>query len=1387
MAYQHKRSNVLDKVPLPGDLKIGEVAVNTANGVMYAGVGVNPPAQLGLKLKGDDTKEGNLTLKGNLIIDTGYKILTTGASDLEISSSAKIKVNEIISYNTQEYVKIAGVRATKDIIVDQTKKLLTDTIDDNGSGSVEFVTPVVISSGGLTVTTGGSTILGKIIEAQTHIKADLIIPRTGSTQTVFGDNVSLAAGKNLTLSPTGTLKLNILDANSGNLITTNANMLMNGTITTAATYDITAGRNLVANNLVKTNSISALTGTDTTVNNTLRITGDEHVSLKLFVTKILPYSGGSTVNIGESGNPFDFKVWGNTVLAGNLTVQGATTTLSTGDLIVQGNITSNAGDITVGSGTHTLRTNHVSARAGDAINDSSTPVVFDSPLTSNWKIATVSGKDIQAGNDLIAINSVKTNLIVPRSGGTVALTATNFSVTGLTGLNGNVAINNSNLTITGQINANLGSVIIKTAVNPDPNTYYLKTDNMIPYTTTGANRILLTGNFQTSGNTTVGGALTVSGIISSTSEMLIDRLKFTGSGVDESSIRINRNLKLWNGVTAPSYATAISTNYGTGGQGVTNSGSNILVGDLASHTTWLGSGSAPAFGTPSAGSVISPKVYSDIVYSKALKTNLVGAPVLIDDNLNVRGRLYIGAKYGTDPIAGQSLNGAAGATAVLDLVTSKGNTFIMRGGSAADTENTTRIIHYTGYEDNSNPNQYQSGNRTILNYRDGVAGIITGETDVEGSAGRLQLGDSGVGYVYFPSDNIIMGSNPGGRSQIMLGRASNSTIAEESYYGRLSSKGGSIAIRGGLFNDVNDSDALKTTSTIAPVSIAANASTTPGTANVALKVGQDNITKGTPINPSSHWENEITMYQSRTDASKPIRMSVTPAKSTVANNQLITKDYLEIVPNLTGDSINYLVSSNSIRVYPDPSTVSFSGISSNELITKNYLTLSKISYSESGSGTLTIGPAAGTLLVSSPNIILSNSADRMNVLVGKAGVGLAVDDYYNRITSKGAQLSLRSGNYNDPSDDSSKTTFNGSAVHILANGSTVWENGFGSIRAGGIRSTTYTPAVISDLPDPVADYSNDKDQEIKSWSNELNVGTSQTTFSKPVRLTLPQSVAVNAVTGNEFITRNYLDIVPDTTDSWLNSTKRIRYTSAQSYPTLDPKELITAGYLNSAGILSSGDTGFSSYDVDEVLSGKRIRYNFDQTSTVSLREVISKKYLSLGLDVEANAGFTAAAKPIRMNSIPVPGNVAGNELISKSFLDSYVNSLFASTSDKLFYGVLNSSSSYTFRGGWIRLGDLQIVWGKSDDYQPEWLTYSVIELYFGPTGGLQPAYNPPAFAVPPAIIAIGTSDTGGTQDQMVLQTSNDSGTYFAVKGEREGGSGDTLMTGMTFIAIGKGA
>jgi hypothetical protein len=105
----HKKSSVIEKVPLTTDLEVGEIAINLADKKLYTKDTGSNIISLG------NTEEQKLPIRADVILAKGDVLYATGT----VGASGKITVNKFIANNTLEELYVIGV-AEKDFAVGDT-------------------------------------------------------------------------------------------------------------------------------------------------------------------------------------------------------------------------------------------------------------------------------------------------------------------------------------------------------------------------------------------------------------------------------------------------------------------------------------------------------------------------------------------------------------------------------------------------------------------------------------------------------------------------------------------------------------------------------------------------------------------------------------------------------------------------------------------------------------------------------------------------------------------------------------------------------------------------------------------------------------------------------------------------------------------------------------------------------------------------------------------------------------------------------------------------------------------------------------------------------------------------------------------------------------------
>jgi len=110
----HKKSSVIEKVPLTTDLEVGEIAINLADKKLFTKDASDNIISLG------NTEESKLPIKADVALSKGDVLYATGT----VGASGKISVNKFIANNTIEELYLVGV-AEKDFALGDTGFAIT--------------------------------------------------------------------------------------------------------------------------------------------------------------------------------------------------------------------------------------------------------------------------------------------------------------------------------------------------------------------------------------------------------------------------------------------------------------------------------------------------------------------------------------------------------------------------------------------------------------------------------------------------------------------------------------------------------------------------------------------------------------------------------------------------------------------------------------------------------------------------------------------------------------------------------------------------------------------------------------------------------------------------------------------------------------------------------------------------------------------------------------------------------------------------------------------------------------------------------------------------------------------------------------------------------------
>jgi hypothetical protein len=105
----HKKSSVIEKVPLTTDIEVGEIAINLADRKLFTKDASDNIISLG------NTEESRLPIKADVALSKGDVLYATGT----VGASGKISVNKFTANNTIEELYLVGV-AEKDFALGDT-------------------------------------------------------------------------------------------------------------------------------------------------------------------------------------------------------------------------------------------------------------------------------------------------------------------------------------------------------------------------------------------------------------------------------------------------------------------------------------------------------------------------------------------------------------------------------------------------------------------------------------------------------------------------------------------------------------------------------------------------------------------------------------------------------------------------------------------------------------------------------------------------------------------------------------------------------------------------------------------------------------------------------------------------------------------------------------------------------------------------------------------------------------------------------------------------------------------------------------------------------------------------------------------------------------------
>src|SRR5215469_15316182 len=413
------------------------------------------------QIVGTITNNGNFQINGGSATNTELSL--TGNTTLQ-GSGGTVTLKTVTSGGGSAYIQGNGFTLTNS----------SDTIQGAGiigNGSLSLINN---SGGTIFANVSGQTLLlngsGKITNNGTFKVA------SGATLHVQNGPFTNFAGTTLTggtYNTAGTLQIDELGSNGGEIVTNAANIILSGT---SSMFVDAAGNN----------ALSAF--------NTNASTGNVTINSGRNFTTAGNFANNGTLTVGSSNSKFDVN--GNLTNFSGTTLTGGTYNL-TGTLQFNGaNIVTNAANITLtGTASSIVNQTGVNALANFATNASSGKFTINSArnFTTAGNFTNNGTLTVGSSNSKFDVNGNLTNF----SGTT--LTGGTYNLTGTLQFNGaNIVTNAANITLTGTAS----SIVNQTGVNALAN--FATNASSGKFTINSGRNFTTIGNFANNGTLTVG-------------------------------------------------------------------------------------------------------------------------------------------------------------------------------------------------------------------------------------------------------------------------------------------------------------------------------------------------------------------------------------------------------------------------------------------------------------------------------------------------------------------------------------------------------------------------------------------------------------------------------------------------------------------------------------------------------------------------------------------------------------------------------------------------------------------------------------------------------------------------------------------------------------------
>jgi hypothetical protein len=682
-----KRSGTAAAVPASGNLALGELAINYADGNLFykdSGGTVKLIASnqllsvIGNVTGGNLVTVGVVTATGNI---TGGNVLTAGL----ISATGNVTGNYILGngyFLTGVITSVANINnGTSNVNIASPGANVTVSVNGTSNVAVfastgEFITGVLSASGNVTggnvLTAGLISSTGTITSAANvtggNVLTGGLISSTGtvtSAANITGGNLLTGGLVSATGTITGSSHLGAVVSVTANV--TGGNVLTGGLI--SATSTITSAANITGGNLLTGGLISA----------TANVTGGN------LLTGGLISATGAITGAAITGSSLTVST-GN-ITGGNLILSGAI--VDSAQLDIQTSA-ANANIVLTPNGTGNVNLGRLSASGN---------VTVANLLTGGLVSATgtVTGSSLLGTVVSASANIIGGNVL---TGGLISATSTITSAANITG--GNIltgGLISSTGTITGS--SHLGAVVSVTA------------------NVTGGN-LLSGGLASVSGNITGGNVLT-GGLISATGNITGGNVNTpnvygatgltisTGSGdlALTPSGNINASNKYINNLLEPAQAQDAATKQYVDdavSAGLTIHTPVLVESPTALNATYAQGGttatvtSTVAGNTVVFGSAISPQVNDQYWFTSAFNGVLANTPYFVVSAPNTSAAV-LSTSYNGAPVA--NITGATGLTQPVRINSGIGATLTNAGANATLTidgvtlSNTNRVLIYT--------------------------------------------------------------------------------------------------------------------------------------------------------------------------------------------------------------------------------------------------------------------------------------------------------------------------------------------------------------------------------------------------------------------------------------------------------------------------------------------------------------------------------------------------------------------------------------------------------------------------------------------------------------------------------------------------------------------